>query len=931
MKIYRTLIRLFVLSAFLCVGMAAVAQLPADTTMVNVAFRQVEQQDLMGGISSINVKELLKKDYYTSSTDGLQSFIAGYNGSTWGQTPLVLVDGVPRDASSVLPSQVESITVMKAASAVVLYGSRASKGVVLITTKTGERKPLSIDVRANTGLYVPKSYPNYLDAASYMTLYNEARANDGLSALYSDETIYNTAAGTNPYRYPDQKFFTSDYLRKVYNKTDVAAEVTGGSETAKYYANFSLSYNNSLLRYGDSSGDNNLKFNMLANVELKITNWLKATASTSIITDNTRNAISGFWYDSANMRPNWFAPLLPISMMDMDNSEIAGIVSGSSNIVDGEYLIGGRSTDTTSSFANMKVGGYQKTKQRNFMFQVGLEANLDMITKGLSFKTMFDIDYWDYYTEAYENSYAVYEPTWGNVNGKDMIIGLTQYNLDKQPTNESVGASSMSQTMTFSAQFDYNRQFEGVHNVAATLVGWGYQQQDEADEDNDGSAYHRTTNVNLGLDMSYNYDRRYYGEVGLALIHSAKMPRHKRNALSPSVTLGWRLSNEKFMQKAKNVDELKINASYSLLHQDLDISDYYLYKSTFNTEASWFRWKDSSEGGWFYAFLRGENDNLHMLTREEWRVGLSGSFFKHLISFDFNIFTQDTNGGLISSSTTYPSYYSTGGLVPYLNYNRDRRQGIDFTVNFNKRIGQVDVQAGFSGALYKSKAVRRDETVEYDYLLTQGQALDATWGYICEGFLTQEDIDGGYSSTLSSVQPGDLKYKDLNGDGTIDTNDRTVLGHTSSPFIYGVNLTLKWKGFTLFAMATGQAGGIGFKNGTYDWVYGDRKYSEVVWGRWTPETASTATYPRLTTTTNNNNFTNSTFWRYSTRRFDLARVQLTYDMPSKWFANKLVKGISVYLSGENLLTIAPERKYLEMNVGSSPQCRFYNFGVTARL
>lgn len=931
MKIYNKLIIASLAAASLLPGTGAWAQMPADSTKVNVAFGQVEKQDLLGGVSVVNVEELLDKNYYTYSLDGLQGLIGGYSGTTWGQWPLILVDGVPRDASQVLPSQIESITVMKAASAVVLYGSRASKGAVLITTKSGEEKPLSINMRVNSGLYVPKAYPNYLDAASYMTLYNEACANDGKSPLYSESTIYNTAAGTNPYRYPDMKFFTDDNLRKVYNKTDVTGEVSGGSENAKYYANMALTYNNSLLKYGNTKDDNYLKFNLLSNVELKITDWLKATASTGAIIQNHKNASSGFWGESSSLRPNWFSPLLPIDQMDMNNSEIATMVQNSGNVIDGKYLIGGKSTNTTNSLANMQVGGYGRLKYRDFMFQVGLNAKLDMILKGLSFKTIFDIDYWDYYTEDYNNSYAAYEPTWSNVNGKDMIVGLTKYNLDKQPTNESVGASSTAQTITFSAQFDYANQFNGVHNVAASLIGWGYQKQEGKDADNDGSAYHRTSNVNLGLSAQYNFNRRYYADLGLALVHSAKLPEENRNALSPSLSLAWRLSKEKFMKNVTWIDDLKFSAAYTVLHQDLDISDYYLYNSTFNNQGGWFKWKDEGQGGWFYAYSRGANKELKMLTRKEARIGLEGSLLKGLVKFDVNLFTQDTNGGLINNTTTYPSYYSTAGLTPYLNFNNDRRQGMDFSLYLNKKVGQVDATLGFVGTLYRSEALQRDETKEYDYLRAQGQSLNASWGYVCEGFLSQEDIENGYTSTLGAVQPGDLKYRDINNDGKIDTNDQIVLGNNGTPFTFGLNLTLKWKNLIFYAMGTGQTGGIGYKNNAYNWVYGDRKYSEVVWNRWTPETATTATYPRLTTTNNENNFKNSTFWMYKTNRFNLDRVQITYMMPGKWFDNKVVKGMSVYVSGESLLTISSERKHLEMNVGSSPQCRFYNLGVTAKF
>ena len=152
-------------------------------------------------------------------------------------------------------------------------------------------------------------------------------------------------------------------------------------------------------------------------------------------------------------------------------------------------------------------------------------------------------------------------------------------------------------------------------------------------------------------------------------------------------------------------------------------------------------------------------------------------------------------------------------------------------------------------------------------------------------------------------------------------------GWYGSPFTLGINFTAKWKNFTLFALGTGGFGGHAFKSSSYYWVYGDGKYSEVVRGRWTPETAATATYPRLTTLDGNNNFRNSTFWLYKTNRFDLAKVQLTYDFPKRLLQKTFLKEASVYVSGSNLLTISKERELMEMNVGSAPQTRFYNLGV----
>ena len=216
----------FAMSLLNTIGVQAQEQ---NDSLVNVAFGKVAQEDLTHAISTVHTSELTKKTANNYSLVGLESFVGGYNGSLWGQSPLILVDGVPRSASNVRASEIESVTVLKDAAAVVLYGSRAAKGVVLITTKRGEESPMHIDVRANVGVNIPKSYPKYLDADCYMTMYNEACRNDGIAEKYDPATIYNTAMGTNPYRYPDIDFYSSDYLRKFYTNSDVTGEVYGGN------------------------------------------------------------------------------------------------------------------------------------------------------------------------------------------------------------------------------------------------------------------------------------------------------------------------------------------------------------------------------------------------------------------------------------------------------------------------------------------------------------------------------------------------------------------------------------------------------------------------------------------------------------------------------------------------------------------------------
>lgn len=248
-------------------------------------------------------------------------------------------------------------------------------------------------------------------------------------------------------------------------------------------------------------------------------------------------------------------------------------------------------------------------------------------------------------------------------------------------------------------------------------------------------------------------------------------------------------------------------------------------------------------------------------------------------------------------------------------------------------MGEVDFNLGVNATYYTNENTKVDEELYEDaYRYRKGKPTDGMWGLQAEGFYNNEvEIqNSGITSSFGELKPGDLKYVDQNGDKIIDEKDEVYLGERygsqGTPLTVGLNLTLKWKNFTLFALGTGYWGASAFMSGDYYWVYGDKKYSEVVRGRWTPETAETATYPRLTTQTDNHNYRNSDFWMYKTNRFNLSRLQLTYDLPKQWLGNSFVRSFSVYAYASNLLTISKEREKLELNTGTAPQTRFYNIG-----
>lgn len=915
-------------------AMAQDEQADSIPSTVQLAFRQVGADEVLGGVSVLDVENLLKKNYINDINNGtISGYVPGYNGnSLWGLDAdndagyLVLIDGVPRDLNNIPPQEVKEITFMKGAQAVVLYGSRAAKGVIYITTKRGADAPLKIDARVNTGWAVAKAYPEYLGAAEYMTLYNEARANDGLAAAYSQEQIYHTAAHTNPYRYPDVNMYSGEYLKKVYNRTDANLEISGGNGRARFYTNINYFRQGDFVDFGEAKKNYSDRFSVRGNVDVNFSDYVSAYVNASATFYNSRGAHGSYWEAASTLRPNRITPLIPISMIDPSATGALDLVNTSMNIVDGNFLAGTQ-IDKTNIFADYYAKGYNKFTSRQFQFDTGVNIDLSMLTPGLSFATKFAVDYATSYNTGYYNNYATFVPVWTSYNGKEVIGDVSMEGKDEHSGVQNISDSQSRQTMNFSAQFDYKRTFADLHNFHAMVVGTGWQRTFSGQ-------YHRTSNVNLGFEVDYNFDKRYYVDLAIAGVHSSKLAPGHRQAWSPSASIGWRISQEDFLKGSEAVNELMLSASYSKLHSDMDISDYYLYSANY-TNGGFYSW---AVGGTSAAYpKRGENLDLTFVTREEFNVNLRGEFFNRMIGLDASFFVIKNDGLLVNNSVRFPSFFSTyypeASFAPYINNNANRRTGFDFGVNFNKEFGEFALQVGVNGTYYDTKALKRDEIYENAYQYREGKPIDGIWGYRCEGFFaTDEEAAAANQRALGGgkLRAGDLKYTDINNDGLIDDNDIVYLGRGGwygAPFAMGVNITAKYKGFTLFLHGTGGFGGHAIKNGSYYWVAGDTKYSAEVRGRWTEATAATATYPRLTTGNGSNNFTTSDFWMYSTNRFDLAKVQLTYDFPKSIIHGPIVNGLSIYVSGSDLLTISKNRKIMETNIGSAPQSRFYNIGA----
>ena len=942
---------------------------------VHVAFRDKDADQLLGGISYVDMEELSKKDYTMSSLEDMNALVGGWNGGNlWGMDndrldtndnsnlPLVIIDGVKRPSNNVLPSEIEQITFLKGAQAVVLYGAKGAKGAILITTKRGKVDGLQIQANANTGFHVAKEFPEYLGSAEYMTLYNEACLNDQLAtgAKYSQQDIYNHASGLNPYRYPNVNYYSDEYIRKMYNRSEGTLEIQGGGQRAHFYTNINYYRFEDLINFGNAKDNYTDRFSVRGNVDLVVNKVITGFANASATFYNAHQNKGNFWSEASSMRPNFpenAAPLIDIAYVDPNATKALATLGKSLNLLDGRFFPGGTKATQTNAIADCYFGGKTQAVSRQFQFDAGFVYDMNKFVQGLSFKTLFSIDYAANYSLSYNNKYAVFIPTWSNYNSQDAIVALTQQNDEVVTGNMTMSDTKYRQTISWNGHFDYEHTFAGKHHVTGLLLANMYTTTASGQ-------YHRYANANLGLQAGYDYMGRYFAEVGLAGVHSARLPEGNREAISHSFTLGWNIAKEKFME-GSFVDDLLLSASYSNLNEDIDIymgdNNFYLYEASWDITGGSFAWNEGVTTDRTYS-KAGANPALDFIHRKEFSVSLRGSFFNKLIRTELTYFNTDMDGFLIQNPTTFPSYLSGGlsssSFKPAINNNIQNRKGLDFSITAHKKFGKVDAQLGVVGTYLTTEWKKYDEILDdtapwrnsNKELSHEGRALDAISGYNCLGFYTLDDFDvsttsdgktkytlkaGLPKSTLSGnnyLQPGDLKYEDVNGDGKIDNKDQVELGKSGTygaPLTLGLNLTLKYKNWTLFMLGDGQFGAKGLKNSSYYFMSGENKYSVNARGRWTPETAATATHPRLTTMSTANGEA-STFWLYSTDRFNLRKIQLTYDFPQEMMG-KVVKALSVYVNGNDLLTISGERKLMETSVGYAPQTRFYNLGVKVTL
>ncbi len=905
------------------------ALLATENDLIKMGIITRYKREMTGAVSTISPKDHITYDHTQYVRDYIQGLLLGVQGSNNIRglgNALFVIDGViGRDPDILNMDEIDQITVLKDANAVALYGNQAANGVIVINTKRGQVNKRIANINLRYGVRTPIELPKYVGSAEYLELYNEARVNDGLEPSFDPLLIEEYRSGRNPYRYPNVDYYSNEYLRTYASRADVITEFSGGNTKSQYYVNMGWNFDQSLVKLNPDVNVGSNRFNIRGNIDFKVNDWIRSSLDAVAIMSSNKTALIDWFEAGTSAKPHTHAPLLPPSMM-IDTSESGTLTSQleAANLYNGMLLGTSQAYPGDTLIANTLAGGYLKSNFRSTQFNNSIDFDLSMITEGLSAKTYLSFDFYDAYDLFIVNKYQRYQPNWMG----DSIVSLTSYgSIDRKDITEQVSTQGFVTRLGFYALLNYQKSIKENHGINATLVGYinSHKQYEVIQTDK---------NSHIGLQLSYDFKKKFFVDFSSAYVHSIKLPEGNRGGFSPTVGVAYILSEEGFLKRNEFINFLKVKATAGIIRSDIGISDYYLYDESY-TEGNWYTWADGTYNSRTRDISQGANDEMTFEDRLDLNLGFD-SYLMNSLWLEFNFFKTNKDKQLTELEAEYPSFYSV--FNSYANYNKDSYTGFELGLEYLKTFNDFSVKAGLNILYSKSEVMKRSEVYDYDYLNRVGNPVDAYFGLVDEGFYSTDDFSTDESGNyvlnenlpvpaFGAVQPGDIKYVDQNNDDVIDENDQKYIGQWRHPWSYGINMKLSYKRLSLFILGIAQTGGENLLENDYYRIDGNDKYSEVALDRWTPETAATAKYPRLSSISNTNNYRLSSFWLYDNSYFDIERIQLTYELSEKTCRKLKMKALSVNIAGANVFRFSKNKEYQQLNIGSAPQYRYYTIGL----
>jgi len=927
----------------------------SEKDAVILPFGTLNKRQIVGAVSTIRTADFESFDATQSFSTALASRALGLFGGKdiRGIGYTVIVDGVKRGGSSTLETysdmlnlqEIAEISILKDATSKALYGSHSEEGIILITTKRGEANKRRISVSAETGFGQPISMPKYMNSADYMGLYNEALANDGLAAKYDQTTIDNSRSGIDPYKYPNQNLYSSEFLKSYKPFGKVITEFSGGSSKNQYYLNIGFNKSGSLLNSGEGANANDNQLNIRANINVELNKWIKASVDAVSLIDFSNSpqyktfdmgasvtpqfVTKDFWQFAAQSRPLDFTPLLPVGRIIAAD----GALVQASTRINNNFIPGGNSVYTQNMYGDLNLGGYVKGMNRITQINLGLDFDLNFILPKLKYKTYLSNDNYNTFQTYQSNDYAVYEPTF---TPQDSIT-IKKIGVDNFAGSQGTQKNSFYRLFSWSNILSYQNTFNNIHalDVVAVMTIDSYKET---------GSFYKDKHANAGLRVNYMLRNKYVAEFDGALVGSSQFARGQRWGFAPVMGLAWIASEEGFLKSSSFLNYLKIKGTYGNTKTDIDAafstSNYSLSHDAFFQNTS-FSYADGTSSNKLTKVVNIGNKDITWIERNELNLGAEVSMFKNSLSAEFNYFHSKRFNDISQLPNTYMQFLGGTTFLTYQNCGESVDQGFEFGANYEKKIGNFKYNVGLNMININPVLVKVDE-LNYgpglEYRQKAGKASDAIWGYQAIGlFSDAQDILNSPVQKLGPVSPGDIKYRDINGDGIIDDNDQTVIGNSHARYNYVLSINLKYKNFELFTYLSAQTGKSTLYTGDYYWVYGDFKYPEFLTDRWAydpvnaVDTRATATYPRLTSMSNSNNFQKSSYWLYSTDNVTIPVIQLTYTLPEGVSKKIFTRNMSVFCRATNILMVAANKDRMQLNIGSEPQMRNYSVGLKAQF
>ncbi len=825
--------------------------------------------------------------------------------SIHGQSPLVLVDGFPRDLKDLTALEIESISVLTDAAASALYGVRGANGVVLISTRRGEAGRLKVGVNYRWGLNTQFRSPKFADAFTYASSLNQALRNDGLEPRYNQFELEAFRSGKYPSEYPNV-----DWWKEAYSKTSsnhrLGLTFDGGSEKFRYYSVIDYMYDRGLFRYNDKDSrydttPSDVRLNVRANFDVALTPTTQMKLGLLGKLEEVNHANYGDFY---NILYNTPSAAFPIRHED-------GIYGGSS-------IYG-----ANNPVALLMDSGSYRSTLGTLLADVTLHQQLDAITPGLSAELSVAFDnvggMYDTSTKEYR-----YKDTQATISDDGTLItNPVVYGRDSKTLSHGQGFESLYMRSSFQAKIGYDNHW-GAHKVAAAVI---YDQQAYTANGRNNS----TRRQSVLATANYTYDKRYtLGVVG-SYSGSAYLPEGDAFAFYPAVNAAWNIAEESFMDNIRSVNRLKLFASYGLSGWDGNLTHELFRQSYGGTNAGSYYFTNSISQFWGLAEGDLPAENLAAERSRKATFGIElGAFDNRLELYAQGFFEQRSNI-LVTGASSVSGIIGIGiGMQPV---GEQKYRGFDAGIAWNDRRGDFSYGV-FANANYLMSEVvnENQEFQQYDYLYHKGNRVGQSYGLEVVGiFQNQMEINNSPVQTFSTVRPGDLKYRDQNGDNIIDDQDVVKMFGSSIPrFYFGFGFNVAYRRIELAAEFQGMTGvTVNLLNSPlYKPLVENGNISQTLLDRevpWTPERAAEATMPRLTTLSNDNNYRNNSLWYRDGSFIKLRNLTLAYTLPKSLLRFADMK---IYLQGTNLFSLDNLKTVDPEQLGATyPSLRSYWVGV----